>query len=666
MSRRRNRSNPTNSRRDSGGSDVARESSATVSPSHSAQRWWVLLGLAILVVGVGYALFRDDSRRTAESDRAETSLPSSVTANIETVGTDEPPAVLTTASVRAEQAVTDTQLDPGQDGWETEVIAELAKAQLTRLAERLAGRDLTKELTTEVAADVTSGQLRPEELTEVYRDGADGKDIIVQRAVGNDEAIAAYQGREGLIQALDELAEPFSDADNVHVHIKVIRVTSTAETTETTAYFEADGRTPNSSLQQRATWHCGWQRSSQGVLQLTSIRSSNYEEVVVKGPWLVDCTEAVLQKNRSFREQLAFGLHHWLGRLSRAHGIHVFNHTGMALGDVNGDGLDDVYVCQPGGLPNRLFVHQSDGTVVDRSHEAGVDWLEQTSSALIVDLDNDGDQDLVTATAEGLLVMENNGAGKFRLQSTLATRDNDTKSLSAADFDDDGDLDLYICIDFASQFSLLTEPEVEFVYHNANDGAANVLFRNDIDPDGRWKFTDVTQEVGLDVDNRRHSLACAWEDYDNDGDQDLYVANDYGQNCLYQNNDGSFKNVAEEANVLDSASGMSVSWGDYDRDGWLDLYVANMFSSAGSRITRQEQFKPGTNDELRSIYSRFAKGNTLLKNEGQGKFREVSESTGVEMGRWSWGSIFADMNNDSWDDLLVVNGYITTEDTGDL
>ena len=112
---------------------------------------------------------------------------------------------------------------------------------------------------------------------------------------------------------------------------------------------------------------------------------------------------------------------------------------------------------------------------------------------------------------------------------------------------------------------------------------------------------------------------------------------------------------------------MSVSWGDYDRDGWMDLYVANMFSSAGNRITRQAQFKPSDDENVREVYSRFAKGNSLFRNLGTGEsFREVGGEAGVEMGRWAWSSVFADLNNDGWEDLLVANGYITTEDTGDL
>jgi len=624
------------------------------------------MALAIVAGVCGYVLFRGRSMRDADSISAEANVPRKLLVNTTSANNDEPLATLATDSVRIEQAVVEKQLDPKQDGWETEVLAEQAKTVLTRLAERLTGRDSDKEWSTSVSEEVRTGYLYPPELVEVFRNGSDDKTIVVRRAKSDTEQTIEELGLGGLRFAFDELAKPFAEASDVHAHIKVIRVNETAEVVETTAYFEAEGHTPKGSLQQRATWNCQWRQLSSGNLELVSIHAQDFEEVVESGSWFVDCTKAVLEKNRSFREQLSFGLNHWLSRLDRVHGIHVFARTGLAVGDVNGDGLDDVYVCQPGGLPNRLFVQESDGTATDRSHDAGVDWLDQTSSALFLDLDNDGDQELVAASSAGLLVMENDGTGKFRLRATLTSRDIDTQSISAADYDNDGDLDLYVCLEFSNQSSLNSEPKVAFVYHDANDGAANALFRNDIESKGKWKFTNVTQEVGLDVDNRRHSLACAWEDYDNDGDQDLYVANDYGQNCLYQNDEGKFENVALLTNAVDSASGMSVSWGDYNRDGWMDLYVANMFSSAGSRITRQEQFKLGADNEYRKIYSRFAKGNTLLENDGQGKFREVSKSAGVEMGRWAWSSVFADINNDAWDDLLVANGYITTEDTGDL
>ena len=116
----------------------------------------------------------------------------------------------------------------------------------------------------------------------------------------------------------------------------------------------------------------------------------------------------------------------------------------------------------------------------------------------------------------------------------------------------------------------------------------------------------------------------------------------------------------------DSASGMSVSWGDYDRDGVLDLYVSNMFSAAGSRVTSQELFKPGASALVRKRLQRFARGNTLLRGRKDAAFSDESLEAGVNMGRWAWASSFVDLNADGWDDLVVANGYITTEDTGDL
>ena len=164
--------------------------------------------------------------------------------------------------------------------------------------------------------------------------------------------------------------------------------------------------------------------------------------------------------------------------------------------------------------------------------------------------------------------------------------------------------------------------------------------------------------------NHRHSLAASWEDADNDGDQDLYVANDYGQNCFYVNNHGLFEEVAVDRGVLDYGSGMSVTWGDSDRDGDMDLYIGNMFSAAGSRIVKESTFLPGA--KTRGLYQRFVRGNSLFENGGDASFSGVIDAGGASQGRWSWSSIFADLNNDGWEDLFAANGYITTEDTGDL
>jgi hypothetical protein len=199
-------------------------------------------------------------------------------------------------------------------------------------------------------------------------------------------------------------------------------------------------------------------------------------------------------------------------------------------------------------------------------------------------------------------------------------------------------------------------------YHDANNGGRNALFRND----GNFHFTDVTEATGLDVNNRRFSFAASWEDFDNDGWMDLYVANDFGRHNLYRNDHGHFTDVAAAAGVEDIGAGMSVSWGDFNRDGLMDLYVANMFSSAGSRIAYQPKFAHSQSEETVKTMQRMARGNTLFQNAGDGHFRDVSEETGVTMGRWAWASKFVDLNNDGWPDLAIANGYITGEDPHDL
>jgi hypothetical protein len=205
-------------------------------------------------------------------------------------------------------------------------------------------------------------------------------------------------------------------------------------------------------------------------------------------------------------------------------------------------------------------------------------------------------------------------------------------------------------------------------FHDANNGGPNILWRNQ----GDWSFEDVTEAVGLDVNNRRYSFAASWEDYDNDGDLDLYVANDYGRNNLYRNEGRDaagmvqFNDIAGTEGVEDTSAGMSTSWADFNRDGWMDLYISNMFSGAGNRITFQRQFLAETTDETREKFQRMARGNTLYRSDGKGGFEDISLAAGVNMGRWAWGSRFVDLNNDGWDDILVANGFITAEDTDDL
>ena len=243
-------------------------------------------------------------------------------------------------------------------------------------------------------------------------------------------------------------------------------------------------------------------------------------------------------------------------------------------------------------------------------------------------MDNDGDQDLLFTSGRFLISCENDGAGKFEQRSVL-TMSGIARSIASADYDQDGRLDVYVCCHYYRENALgSTGFGVPIPYHDANNGPPNYLFANL----GGWEYEDVTSKVGLDTNNRRFSFAATWEDYDNDGDVDLYVANDFGRNNLYRNDHGSFVDVAADAGVEDISAGMSVSWGDYDRDAKMDLYVGNMFSSAGNRIAYQRRFQAEATDEVLGALRRHARGNSLFQNNADGTFRDVSEAAAVTHG----------------------------------
>jgi hypothetical protein len=554
--------------------------------------------------------------------------------------------------------------DPGSEGWQTEVLSGELQRELGRLADHLTGSppEAAEGLAGLVTERFSCGALRPTALREAFRDAT----LVVRRGVGGAPPAGGPTGDARLAAALEALRAPYAGRAGLDVHFKLFRIEPAADKRSVRTYvrFDASGPTPEGRLQQTATWICDWRSTDHGP-RLERIEITEYEEVAL-GAALAklfsDCTQSVLGANESFSRQIVFGNEHWMRRMQTVRGIDNFGHHGLAVADVNGDGLEDLYACQTGGLPNLLFTQNADGTATDVSAQAGVDIMERTHAALLSDLDNDGDPDLMLATYASLLVLANDGSGRFDRVADIPFPNAFT--LTAADYDLDGDLDVYAC-NYAQRSQLDRNAGLglqPIPYHDANNGPPNALFRND----GEWRFSDVTVGVGLDANNRRWSFAAAWADYDEDGDPDLYVANDFGRNNLYRNDGGVFVDVAAEAGVEDSASGMSVSWGDYDEDGRMDLYVGNMFSAAGNRIAFQRQFQAGAGAESRARIQRFARGNSLFRNAGDGTFRDVSAEAAVLMGRWAWSSPFVDINNDGRQDLVVANGYITNEDTKDL
>ncbi|MFT6863151.1 MAG: hypothetical protein ACJAVK_001712 [Akkermansiaceae bacterium] len=403
-----------------------------------------------------------------------------------------------------------------------------------------------------------------------------------------------------------------------------------------------------------ATWLCAWDEAIPP--KLTKLEVVKFETVHSEPSWFIDATSAAIGENPRFEAQVMRGIGYWSERITRIGDLAMTGHHGIAVGDLNGDGLEDLYVCDGGSLPNQLYLQQADGSAKEVAAEWGVAWLEDSRSALLVDLDNDGDQDLVVATIAMIAFAENNGEGKFVLKGGFPGAPYPF-SLSAADYDSDGDLDIYTCLYSAGDDSVTGKRGFEATsplpFHDAENGGRNVLLANL----GNFKFSDVTNEVGLDENNTRWSFAASWEDYDRDGDPDLYLANDFGRNCLYRNEGGRFVDIAPTAGVEDMAAGMSVSWGDFNRDGEADLLVGNMFSSAGQRVAFQRKLSEGK--------KRMARGNSLFSAKGQ-VFEDVSIESGITNGGWAWSSAFADLNNDGWQDLVVANGYLSNTRDDDL
>jgi Flp pilus assembly protein TadD len=383
-------------------------------------------------------------------------------------------------------------------------------------------------------------------------------------------------------------------------------------------------------------------------------------------PWFRDVTGYAFAGERSFHEQLARGVPYWRSCLDPACGIDVYGENGIAAADIDNDGRDEIYVCQPGGLPNRLYKNDGKGRFRDISKQAGLDILDDTAGALFVDLRNSGSQDLVLVRSNRPLLFLNDGNGRFT-ELTDAFRfasppRGSFTSVAAADYDRDGRLDLYFCCYVFYQSEAQYRYPVP--YHDAQNGPPNFLFRNRLD---QGYFEDVTAATGIDHNNNRFSFAATWCDYNGDGWPDLYVTNDFGRKNLYRNSNGRFRDVAPEAGVEDLGPGMSAAWLDYDGDGRPDLLVSNMWSACGQRIVNDPAFGPAKKDpSLRDAYRSHVKGNSLYRNNGDGTFRYTGDSEGIEICPWSWSCDGFDFDNDGSPELYVACGMVANNGTTDL
>ena len=334
------------------------------------------------------------------------------------------------------------------------------------------------------------------------------------------------------------------------------------------------------------------------------------------------------------------------------------HHPGVLLVDVDGDGFVDVIV------PNRhpkLFLNDGTGHFCDATAGSGLDLLPEmeASGGVAADVDGDGLPDLFLSNhVSPCRILKNLGHGKFRDVTEawgLAGLSGPFTSAVFFDADRDRRVDLFV--------ACYGDARVTGPAYDGRNGGGGRFFRN-VERDGHHFFVDETAASGLgDVGWGLAAGAC---DADDDGDDDLYVANDFGRNTFFENRSTPghprFVNIAKTNGTEDEGYGMGVAWGDYDGDGRWDLHVTDYWT-AYRWILRDSRWPMPpvplaglVRPHMAKVMSRRSRGDGLFRNLGGLKFERTSEAAGVADGGWAWGTEFVDLDGKGREDLIVVNG----------
>ena len=478
---------------------------------------------------------------------------------------------------------------------------------------------------------------------------------------------AVVSGSQQFLQELQAWLDQLSLVETAEFEIYDIKeIANTPLTVQLEIRYDIVAKRSDERREERVgSWRTEWSRGDSQIWKANRWEATEETLSIAQGPVFIDVTSQALGGTKSYKDQLLRGVDHWRTVLDSACAIDVYGNNGVAVGDFDNDGFDDLYVCQPAGLPNRLYRNRGDGTLEDVTEKAGVGVLDNTACALFADFENKGLQDLLVVCGSGPLLFLNQGNGTFSLKPDafkFASPPQGTFTHAAiADYDRDGRLDIFFCT--YMYYLGLDQYHYPIPYFDARNGPPNCLLHNE----GNATFVEKTEEAGLNKDNDRYSFACAWGDSNSNGLPDLCIANDFGSTQLYRNNgNGTFTVASSESHVEDVGAGMSACWADFDNDGHQDIYIASMWEPSGQRVSEQARFHTAAPQNIRSLYKRHARGNALYRNQGDGKFKNIGQQIGVAMGRWSWSSDFWDFDHDGYSDLYVTNGYISAPNSSDL
>jgi len=340
--------------------------------------------------------------------------------------------------------------------------------------------------------------------------------------------------------------------------------------------------------------------------------------------------------------------------------LYYYNGGGVAVGDIDGDGLPDLYFTSNLG-PNKLYRNRGNYTFEDVTDKAGVaDPDAWKTGVTMADVNGDGKVDIYVSGADYLglhgrnVLYINNGDGTFTDRAKEYGLDHVGYNTQALffDYDGDGDIDMYL-LDHSTHAQRAMASQAQGSATSPRTG--DRLFRND-----GGHFTDVTDAAGLHDGIDGYGLGVVASDFNNDGCPDIYVTNDFqGNDYLYINNcNGTFTESIAKATGHTSRFSMGVDAADFNNDGRTDIISLDM------QPEREDILKTSANAESFNIYNlRLEAGyqpqyarNALQLNRGKGRFSEIGYLSGVFATDWSWSALFADLDNDGNKDLFVTNG----------
>lgn len=321
----------------------------------------------------------------------------------------------------------------------------------------------------------------------------------------------------------------------------------------------------------------------------------------------------------------------------------------VSVVDFNNDGHQDFYLTNSrAGSTNALYKNNGDGTFTDVAEEMGVASLnnERTGASMGSiwgDYDNDGFEDLfVYKWGKSALFHNDGGEGFTEVSEKIDLPEwANTNSAIWFDYDRDGNLDLFLAGYFNESIDLWNLETTRIMpesFEYANNGGRKYLFHNR----GDGTFEEVSKEMGIETN--RWALSASSADLNSDGFPDLVIANDYGVDELYMNDQGNgFYEAGQDAGMgFAPKSGMNVSFGDILNQGKFVVYITNI-SEPGVLIQGNNMWVPD------------------LGVTGKPAFKNLAGNLGVEVGGWSYGAQFGDLNNDGFLDLYVANGYVSAE-----